>query len=1605
MASDGRQDIVIELIAQFADFVRDAQNATDQVSSHFERMQGRVQDSVDNTVSGASDRFNTGFAAAGAAAADSFIRALSDTLAAASTIIGAELLGNFIEQQVDKAAELAHSLGRFATEMGTTPAAIQRLQYALAGVGVSGDAAESSLRRMAMTIEHAVDAHNGKSMIERLGLDPKALKAEDFNKQITDIGTSIMRLASPTERMAAAMQVFGRYGAADMLTLFAEGADGINKAEKAADKFGAVLDNKLIAELQKLHDDMAQAAQTAKVFAANLIEPIIIPIDNLVLKLQSFRAEFGKMVESVRTNITIGGTAGGLIAFGTLLSVLGKFGLLPGLLSPVAASLGAMLVPLGQAIAIGFLLYNAWQTDFGGIKEMLGDVVLGVEAFAEKAREFFSTVSGIIGRTIEPALQHLGEVLRPVFKAFGEFIAGLGGSQKVWGYLAQAVQVAASVLEGVIRFIADVAIPVLENVYSAGIQFLNWFQQLPGAAQLLGYAILFFLSPFDEMLLGFGTFVLVAGTVLIKLGQFIPIFGTIATWFFALSGLVLLFAAEFLYVLANWNTMVAGWHEGASVIEEWIARLILAFSGFTRAIADFVSKVPVIGSAMAKPFEQAADAAERAAMRISVAGEIQHETAQDVFTQGAGPRVGPGAMPDWLKKAIDELTHPKNTGPGALPPPPDAKTHADAVRNAIEDQKEALEKFKDAITATEEKIQQAQASLKMLGEIDTPRKLAQAQNLVTQEIKLTNQERAEQIKLAKAAGDAAAHLHSLEMTESAPKIKHEYHRATVSLNSEQNHAQTKAIELQTKDTELAKQKVQLTKDYYANQLAITPTISNRIALLNDELDKLTKQHATAKMLAEVHKQILDLMAARKNAALSTQEAEIKAQIDTINNRQKLAEAASKGFVETPARKRNLEEASARDSVDTARLENDANKAKRDAAQQALDAASAVKSTDEAELIKLTQALRDADESLINSTTRLNITQQEQANLQSAGARKLNDDFNNLAKEAAGPLYTAFENISTNLANHMSPTASILEGAFMALAKDSRAFNDVQKVMTSITEALAKVFDALRPVVDLLLGVLTGVVNMFIGLFNVIASILRIFGIQIQQIQMVNDKLAVLGQGVPLLQITHDLPTANEYNQGKFGPLITQQMQQQANSLNNNLTVGFNSQLNKLGEILGALIGIKLLLAVAGVGPSLGAIFGQHGGKGGPLSILGGLFSTGSGNASTPGAVGGESTTTGGGDWGTGGAADQTLQNAVGPNGTESDVLQRHMGSGGTLDTTLGSFLAKFGPMLAALGTTLANSKGGTIGAAGGGIAGIFSAMAQVKSGKSSTGSMDTANYAAGGMELFQGLSQGGTAQQTLGGAGDIVGTIFGGPVGGAIGQAIGSVIGSFLGPKLSAAKNPDIEATQQYGQGFADIMGSQQANGQQFTESSTALQQTGGSTIGDYISKYIAQTGGAGLSQQTISLFKNFQDGMTSLHNGVVTFKNGATGMWSDILNSAQTAMTAIQANTAYMASNAANILQGAVSMNLGTSFGNGSVSAVNGGFSVTPGGGMLANGDFGGGGSGQSVMINIENVHGADPDALRQAFIPIVSQIQEAMARQRAQVTRTQRHSYGRTS
>jgi hypothetical protein len=156
------------------------------------------------------------------------------------------------------AAESADQISKLSRRLGTTYGELAGLKLAgdLAGVGIDTIAAAMTKSDVAMQ-KAASGSKTATAAFATLGLTAEQLQGMSSPDRFEAIASAISGLATPAERAAAAVALFGRSGA-QLLPLFEGGADGIRNAVREANSFGLALTNAQGVDIENMNDSFTR---------------------------------------------------------------------------------------------------------------------------------------------------------------------------------------------------------------------------------------------------------------------------------------------------------------------------------------------------------------------------------------------------------------------------------------------------------------------------------------------------------------------------------------------------------------------------------------------------------------------------------------------------------------------------------------------------------------------------------------------------------------------------------------------------------------------------------------------------------------------------------------------------------------------------------------------------------------------------------------------------------------------------------------------------------------------------------------------------------------------------------------------------------------------------------------------------------------------------------------------------------------------------------------------------------------------------------------------------------------------------------------------------
>jgi hypothetical protein len=271
------------------------EKATAAGSANLERFKKSVDmhaSAVEGRFAGMSSKLTSLFSGMGSslALATSGIGAL----AAAAAAGGAAFFGMGM-----KAMEGLAKLGETAEKIGISTEALAGLQHAASLAGSDADTLNTSLVKMQRNLSEAANGGGSAAKaLGQLGINAADLKGLNADESFLRIADGIMKVGDQSDRVALAMDIFGKSGAG-MLNMMADGADGLKAAMKEAAEIGLSVSDSQAAQAKAADD----AITTMKSSFVGFARTAAITIAPFVKMVADGMTEAMKWVNSLRDRL------------------------------------------------------------------------------------------------------------------------------------------------------------------------------------------------------------------------------------------------------------------------------------------------------------------------------------------------------------------------------------------------------------------------------------------------------------------------------------------------------------------------------------------------------------------------------------------------------------------------------------------------------------------------------------------------------------------------------------------------------------------------------------------------------------------------------------------------------------------------------------------------------------------------------------------------------------------------------------------------------------------------------------------------------------------------------------------------------------------------------------------------------------------------------------------------------------------------------------------------------------------------------------------------------------------------------------------------------
>ena len=316
-----------------------------------------------------------------------------------------------IDQQSKLAARLGMTYGEFA------------------GLALAGDLAGVGMDKIANAATKAdvafVKAQRGSKTAQagfaNLGLSLADLSGMSAAERFEAISSAIAELPTEAQRSAAAVQMFGRAGA-ELLPLFAGGAEGIRQASEQAERLGLALTTAQGQDVEAMNDAFTMAGQA---------------INGVVQQIVAYLAPAVKAVSDQFTNLvgSIGGAnIGQAIGDGILQGarflagvgdyIIANFGSVFEYFSAVGEQWGAVADFMNRAANFMSGVFNAAQAGLGTVVLGFGAIVEGLARLLRASGRFVGIDTSGLDAYVQGAKSFNAEIMKGMDQNIADSKAG-----------------------------------------------------------------------------------------------------------------------------------------------------------------------------------------------------------------------------------------------------------------------------------------------------------------------------------------------------------------------------------------------------------------------------------------------------------------------------------------------------------------------------------------------------------------------------------------------------------------------------------------------------------------------------------------------------------------------------------------------------------------------------------------------------------------------------------------------------------------------------------------------------------------------------------------------------------------------------------------------------------------------------------------------------------------------------------------------------------------------------------------------------------------------------------------------------------------------------
>ena len=404
-----------------------------------------------------------------------------------AVVDGLQIIGRSVasvsRQVASFVTETANSFDKFndlADRTGIGAESLQRYSLAAQLAGVDTEAFASSVQRLTVSIGKADAGGALDKSLKEIGLSVADLRALSPEQQFDAIGKAISTIPTQADRAAAAVEVFGKQGAA-LAPLFADGAASFQEITERAERLGIIVDEVQLNNIGKMNDAFDLARKTVEGIAGQVIGNLAPAVSGVVEQflqfIESFNSTDGTGGSGLATSISrvlldaadyfagkFDQVAAYFTGFSTTLEEVGSvFAVVTNVLDGVAASVRAV--------------FNLLQVGVSALTAGLGKVLEAIGSYvSDDLQEFGRNLAEAADDQLLRNIRETNEAAEQAGNAFNRAIGGSNPAEAGGG-------AASEFMDGVRKQFEREQSPqfTVESTIDATAERLNAFLERSGA--------------------------------------------------------------------------------------------------------------------------------------------------------------------------------------------------------------------------------------------------------------------------------------------------------------------------------------------------------------------------------------------------------------------------------------------------------------------------------------------------------------------------------------------------------------------------------------------------------------------------------------------------------------------------------------------------------------------------------------------------------------------------------------------------------------------------------------------------------------------------------------------------------------------------------------------------------------------------------------------------------------------------------------------------------------------------------------------------------------------------------------------------------------------